>query len=60
MTIFGKSRDLKTKNHKTQAARIHLSLMELMPKGRVNSNAKTDLGFVKINVIEKTMMSQRL
>ena len=42
MTIFGKSRDLKTKTPKTQAACV-LSSMEQMPKGRVHSDAKTDV-----------------
>ena len=42
MTIFGKSRDLKTKTPKTQAAFVFPS-MEEMPKGRVHSVAKTDV-----------------
>ena len=42
MTIFGKSRDLKTKTPKNSGS-LRLSSMEQMPKGRVHSDAKTDV-----------------
>ena len=42
MTIFGKSRDLKTKTPKTQAACVFLQWKK-MPKGRAHSDAKTDV-----------------
>ena len=59
MTIFGKSRDLKTKTPKTQAACIFLRWNKCQ-KVEFIKMQKLTYGFVEIYVIEKVMTSQKL
>ena len=54
MTIFGKSRDLKTKTPKTQAAYIFLQWNERQGVEYIQIH-KLTYGFVEIYVIEKVM-----
>ena len=59
MTIFGKSRDLKTKTPKTQAACIFLRGNKCQKVEFIHMQ-KLTYGFVEIYVIEKLMTSQKL
>ena len=59
MTIFGKSRDLKTKTPKTQAACIFLRWNKSQ-KVECIQMQKLTYGYVEMYFIEKVMTSQKL
>ena len=59
MTIFGKSRDLKTKTPKTQVACIFLGWNKSQ-KVECIQMQKLTYGFVEMYFIEKVMTSQKL
>ena len=59
MTIFGKSRDLKTKTPKTQAACIFLGWNKSQ-KVECIQMQKLTYGYVEMYFIEKVMTSQKL
>ena len=59
MTIFGKSRDLKTKNPKTEAPCIFLRWNKCQGLECIQMQ-KLTYGFVEIYVIEKVMTLQKL